>query len=608
MVATRTRISNWLGQYRRSIFAGGIAVIMLIALVIILISPIFDLPVVAKLLNGTPHIKSTSTPAPKLIIPPFTNNSAVALENRQPGTNAWQIDPNTDIQFIQGYADRASAQPGEIVHLFVSAVAPVDYRLDVYRIGWYGGLGARLLSSIKGLHAQAQGYWSRGTGLVGCGSCSIDNTIHLIDAHWQASYSLSIGAAWVSGVYLLKLTATNHAETYIPLIVRDDTSQAALLVNLPVSTWQAYSIWGDYSLYGHYIRATGALVEPDRAKKVSFNRPYDRGAGAADFLSWDIHTIRWLERANVDVTYTTDIDLYEQPGLILHHRVFIDVGHDEYWTKQQRDAIQAARDQGISLGFFGANDGYWQARLEPDQSGNIDRTLVCYKVESDLPNDPTAKPNLDPLYAINRELTTTQFRDPILNRPENELLGLMYSSIVERFDGGRSYKMFDWVVRSGRPDPLLSGTGLTPGQHISGGLVGYEYDRIFNNGRSPADLVILGDSPITSYQGLREHANTSYYRAPSGALVFDAGTIWWGWALDDFSPPAAPQSNLLRGNQKITNLTLNLLQAMLIASPPPSIAPGQTPSATATPEPTLTPSAVPTPTSTHTPTPTPHRP
>jgi len=280
-----------------------------------------------------------------------------------------------------------------------------------------------------------------------------------------------------------------------------------------------------------------------------------------------------------------------------HHRVIFTLGHDEYWTMTQRDAIQSARDHGVSLAFIGADAGYWQARLEPDARGVVDRTLVCYKIETDLPNDPTTKPENDPQYAINKSLTTAQFRDPIVNRPENELMGLMYSSIVERDNGGRNYGTPDWVVRLGPPDSMLVGTGLVPGEHISHGLLGYEYDRTFENGKTPTDLVVLGASPLISYQGVHDIAITAYYRAPSGALVFDAGTLWWGWGLDDFVPIGAAQPNVLHGNQQIANLTLNILRAMLIASPPPS--PIATPTVTITPTPSPTSTTVASPTPKH---------
>ncbi len=567
---------------RHGIVVAATLLLLVVSLIVIMTTPLLGSPLL--------HPASGVPPTPRpLAIPQIQSDSAVARENALPGTSAWELDPHANQFFIQGYADQVSAQPGDEVHLYVSAVTAVQYQIQVYRIGWYGGLGGRLLTTMDGMIAKPQGYWSYGTGLVGCASCLIDPTTHLIDARWQVSATLAIGADWVSGVYLIKLVAANNDASYIPLIIRDDASTSAVVANLPVDTWQAYSVWGDYSLYGHFIRPSYALIGGQRATKISFNRPYDRGAGTGDFLSWDIHVVRWLERSGLDVSYTTDVDLHENPATLLRHRVLVDIGHDEYWTMTMRDGIQAALDHGVSLAFLGADDAYWQARMEPDAAGAPDRTLVCYKVESARINDPTARPEVDPMFHVNRLLTTAQFRDPIVNMPENALLGEMYSSIVERTDGGRGYKSFDWVVSDGPPDALLLGTGLTPGEHIKNGLQGYEYDRTFNNGVTPKDLVILAASPVTSYQGTKDVSYTSYYRAPSGALVFDAGTVWWGWGLDDFTPPDAPQSNILHGNQAIANLTSNLMQAMLAASPPPAINASPTPVEAPTPSPTLPP-------------------
>ena len=63
---------------------------------------------------------------------------------------------------------------------------------------------------------------------------------------------------------------------------------------------------------------------------------------------------------------------------LLNHKALIFVGHDEYWSKEQRDNVEAARDAGVHLAFFTGNEVYWKIRWE-DNNGSEDRTLVCYK-------------------------------------------------------------------------------------------------------------------------------------------------------------------------------------------------------------------------------------
>ncbi|MBA3826998.1 MAG: hypothetical protein H0X24_24285, partial [Ktedonobacterales bacterium] len=351
-------------------------------------------------------------PPPVLSISYYDAAAPTSAENQNFGTDAWQLASGADTHFIQGYAGAASAIKGQTVPLYISTQRKVAYDIQVYRIGWYRGLGGRLLQSahIDGSQDQTQGNWSAQTGLQGCATCTTQADTHLLDAHWQQSYALTIGNSWTTGVYLVKLHADGVspvAESYIPLVVRDDASTSDMVVSLPVNTYQAYNVWGGYSLYTHLTDASdlandeGGQSFNERARKVSFNRPYSEGAGAGNFLDWDIHTIRWLERSGYDVSYTTSVDVSAQPAAVLHHGIYLSTGHDEYWTLAMRDGLERARAAGVSLGFFGANDGYWQARLEEDDAGTASRTLTCYKVltPGSEGSDATTLPNLDPDYS-----------------------------------------------------------------------------------------------------------------------------------------------------------------------------------------------------------------
>ncbi len=498
----------------------------------------------------------------KLTVSAVSTSTAIALENQFPGTTQWELDANVVQNFIQGYAGNVSANPGDSVPLYISTVTSIQYRLDVYRIGWYHGLGGRLMESVPSLQSQTQGYWTPKTGLVACPSCTIDSHTGLIEAHWKSSYLLHIGMSWLSGVYLVKISSLNlvvPAEAYIMLVVTAPNSSSAIAASLPVDTYQAYNEWGGWSLYTHVAGpGQGGNTETAvaHADMVSFDRPLQ----VLDFLSWDIHSVRWLERSGYDVSYLTDVDLDEQPTLVEHHRVFITLGHDEYWSLAMRNSLQAARDAGVSLAFFGADDAYWQIRYQPDSAGLPDHTIICYKVATGG-HYANQKLSNDPMYPAHPEVVTSLWRDPVVNRPENALLGLMYESFYN--SGYRP----DWVVVPGPLDSLAAGTGLQPGEHIRGGLLGYEYDGVWNNGQTPPNLHILALSPVVNTYKEKQIAATAYYRAASGALVFDAGSIWWSWGLDDLSPPGAPQPNRLKGNQAIENLTANILSAMLQASP-----------------------------------------
>lgn len=200
-------------------------------------------------------------------------------------------------------------------------------------------------------------------------------------------------------------------------------------------------------------------------------------------------------------------------------------------------------------------------RYEADAENDPARTVVCYKVSSGDPDGTGNTLALDPDYPTVPDQVTTLWRDPYSHRPENSLLGLQYHDII----AGPPVARPDWVATE-KPDPMLQGTGLHPGEHISGGLLGYEFDGYGLLATQPPHLHLLGISPLLNFYHQSDVAFSAYYYAPSGALVFDAGSIWWAWALDESSPPQAPQQNTLLGSQPINLLTFQILKAMLSIS------------------------------------------
>ena len=79
--------------------------------------------------------------------------------------------------------------------------------------------------------------------------------------------------------------------------------------------------------------------------------------------------LRFLEANGYDLSYTTDVDTARRGNLIKNHKVFMAVGHDEYWSNEQRTNVEAARDAGVNLAFLTGNDIFWKTRWEP----SIDR-------------------------------------------------------------------------------------------------------------------------------------------------------------------------------------------------------------------------------------------
>ena len=448
-------------------------------------------------------------------------SNAIVIENQQPGTSQWQMSfRGTDaVGQMKGYASATSVNKGENITFYVSTNPAQAYTIDVYRIGWYQGLGGRLMQHIGPLNGVQQP------------TCPTDATTGMIECHWTPAYTLATQTAWTSGVYLALLTNAQMYQNYIVFVVRDDSRVAALLYQQPVTTYQAYN---DYpwdnktgkSLYNFNSYGATTVTGERNAAKVSFDRPYsDDGTGIVwgqSFFSWEIHFVRWMEKSGYDVTYSTDVDTHTDGRRLLNYRGFLSVGHDEYWSKPMYDAVVAARDAGVSLAFFGANAIYSQVRFEPSSSGVPNRVLVCYR-----------NAILDPV--ADSSLKTVNWRDPILNRPEQTLIGVQFTNQV-RYQPPSTDYVPHVVTNSG--NWVYDGTGFKDGDSVPG-IIGYETDRLFSEYPQPnavsGTYTLLSHSPFTSTGGTADYANSSIYQAPSGAWVFGAGSFGWSWALDNYS-------------------------------------------------------------------------
>ena len=493
---------------------------------------------------------------------PVTSGNPIVLENAHLGTDNWKIPLGKESSTqIQAYASAASVLPGQELTFSVSTQNEgTAYSIGIYRLGWYGGSGGRLMISVPYQTGHAQGYYDSANHLlVGCNSCHVDPKTGLVEANWRPSYTLSVPSDWTTGIYLAKFTDANGKQTYVPFDVRGDAHSLYIAIT-PDTTYAAYNDWGGYSLY-----QAGSSVPLDEATnrqrgvKVSFDRPYTVDNGSSQVLVFEAAAIHWLERQGYDLSYISDVDLHEKPAQLLDHRAYLSLGHDEYWTKEMRDGVEHARNSGVGLAFLGADAGYWQIRFEPDSAGTPDRTIVCYKVQTAL-NDLA----LDPLYRRDNTRLTAQWRDPALARPENALIGIMYSDFTHQQQG------FPWTVSPLAKSALLDGTELQPGQPYGCGLVGYEWDRVFANSATPAGLQVLGASHTLNDSKRPDTSNTTYYIAPSGAMVFATGSIYWALALDNYrfrtDESCTSQSPVVPGMQK---LMARVMDALVIHHPQP---------------------------------------
>lgn len=503
-------------------------------------------------------------------------SNAIEAENCKPGnpSSEWDVagagDPG-----IQGFATDISVNAGETVRFKIMTDAQ-SYRIDIYRIGYYNGSGARKVAAVQpsAVLPQVQP------------ACVNETATKLTDCgNWAESASWPVPADAVSGVYIARLVrGDTGGASHIIFVVRDDSGGSDLLFKTSDTTWQAYNSYGlgfiEYPDYGY---------PSQKAVKVSYNRPFltratNDGLGAYNwFFQSEYPLIRWLEANGYNVSYFTSLDADRRGSEILEHKALLSVGHDEYWSGQMRTNVESARAAGVHLAFFSGNALYRKIRWENsiDGSGTPYKTMVCY-------NESNAPAPVDP---ADPPVWTGTWRNPAFSppldggRPENSLSGTLFTVSTGPNDLGISLQVpqANGKVRFWRNTAAAS---LAPGQSATFGdrVVGYEFDEDIDNGYRPAGLIPLSSTttPVGAkllgsnvnigadiyLPGTANHVAT-IYRAPGGALVFSAGTVQWSWGLDGQhdNGPSLPDQNLRQA-------TVNLFADMGVQ--PATLQPGLT--------------------------------
>jgi hypothetical protein len=521
-------------------------------------------------------------------------------------SSAWQADRSAlsyDTHVLAGYVSRASVNIGETIHFYVRA--PVQFSINFYRLGWYGGAAGRLVASVVNLVPRPQPAceWQDGGTVNGYYTCR----------SWRVSYSLAVPTTWVSGVYVASIRAGGsplpHGDTPrlyahdVIFVVRDDQRRADFIYQQAVATEQAYNSYyygpGLYSVQtiaGHTVPVA----------KASFERPFD-ALDNLQFYRYELPFIVWLEKSGYDVVYSTDIDTHERSTpLTSQYKALLTSGHSEYWSKAMYDTVQGARDHGLNLGFFSGNTLYWQMRLEDerppagDSTHNMqDRVMVVFRHPYPPNSDGLGDPNPDPA------VQTINWRSFPVMRDEEALVGVHFThsaNCPEHVAGWASSGQGAPALYVA-PQPLTvvapaswvyEGTGLQTGDEIPH-VYGQEADAFERPmptppclrsptdppARPPAyragtftvlaqgwfDAATIGATSIT-LTPTGEPTNSVVYQACRGAWVFGAGDIMWANAL---SPSLILGQNYV--SAQIQQMSSNVLNVFAGRQAPPPTSP-----------------------------------
>ena len=465
-------------------------------------------------------------------------DNRIVEENSKPGTVDWQLqytrfdDPITLASYplnrrvrcsaIEGFCSKNSVPPGDTIDIMVSLAPAGQFTVDIYRMGYYGGTGARHMATLGPFKASPQ-------------PMPMMTMERLRECAWEKSTTLTIPKEWPSGVYLGKLTRAEDygLQSYVVFVVKEHRT-ADVLFQTSDLTSNAYNKWpGKNAMYDDgtpEVWYTGPHV------RVSFDRPYAKYCqvvdapgtiGSVSFLLWEHPMAFWLEQQGYDVVYCSNVDLHNDPDVLKMVKVFLSVGHDEYWSRKMFEEALKARDEGLSLAFF-SGDTVWGELVVYD-SAITGLPFRAYARKQDFGGE------------------------------EAKLMG------VKSYGSGYG----DWIIT--KPEHwVYEGLGAKTGDRIRA-IIGWEY-----NG-TPADipgLEVVATSPLTprsNQWATNQQHHAVVYPCSKGNWVFNAGTIWWPEGLS--RPPGHiparvdDEAGTFGVNPWAQRITSNVLNRMIKDSP-----------------------------------------
>jgi hypothetical protein len=378
---------------------------------------------------------------------------------------------------LDGYAWPQSVLPGEETALHVSSTNP--FGVEVVREG-----------------AQRDVVW--GVDAVAGSEHPIPATASADGCGWPTTITIAVGDDWRSGYYSVTLSSGDE-QVHAFFVVRPSGRNSPILLVLSTATYNAYNDWGGPSLYTGGTRvsferplAPGFLQRPEPAVRKAqaipdrealgyFRWAEERGlspwSGGSGWWTWERPFVAWAEREGFAIDVAVSQDLERHPEVLAGHRLFLSVGHDEYWSWGMRDAVEGFLAGGGNAAFFSGNTCWWQVRFD-------DGAMTCFKYRAD--EDPV-------LGSPDERFLTGAWPDRRIGRPETSMTGLSFSrGGYSRYGLGVPRASGAYTVR--RPDHwVFEGTELRYGDALglANAIVGYEVDG--------CELAMADGLPVPTY-------------------------------------------------------------------------------------------------------------
>ena len=487
---------------------------------------------------------------------------------------------------VTGYCWPQSIEPGGTVTLHASSARSLPVSIEVARVGARREVVHAERDVPVGAHATPPDASERGCG-------------------WPGAAEIRIGPEWRSGYYEVRMDIDVDGKRrtgYAFFVVRPAVgAQSSILLALGTNTWHAYNDFGGRNLYtgatqvslqrpmapGYLVKPPGLgervtnVVDGDRLQtahvgylRLNHLSPY---AGSAGWPNWELPFVRWAERNGYRFDVVTNADLEEHPELLGADspvRLYLSVGHDEYWSGPMRDTVEAFVGRGGNAVFWSGNTAFWQVRHEDPVDGGAAATMIGYKGFF----------KRDPVFGTDRQAElTTIWSDHLLDRPENHMTGVSFVSGGYHRIGKRATNGAGGYTMHRADHWMFEGTGLDYGDLLGAAarVVGYECDGCrftYRDGLpyptgedgTPANFEILGSAPAAHFTRTtasrppapnepsevefiasrvfdsREpadveriahgHAILGTYTSPAGGTVVTSGSTDWVWGLAHHDP------------------------------------------------------------------------
>ena len=307
----------------------------------------------------------------------------IRRENERPGARDWQLTYvalDSAHAAIARRASKATARgnrwpPGRRSISWSAPSPPADFTIDVFRMGYYGGRGARLMTTLGPFHGKVQPH--------AAGRAAASPRVPL-GAGGQPDDPRRLAQRGLPGPTFArpgKPTARNPWQSYTVFIVRDDRP-ADVLFQCSDNTWQAYNRWPDrFSLYDDGTVADWTSLA---GIDVSFDRPYGKyrqiyenpqSVGSGDFLCWEFPMVYWLEQQGYDVSYARKATC-SAPSAARSARPLSASATTNTGTSASTRASRRCRDAGVSLLFLSGNTVCWVTPFKPSSDGRPNRIIT----------------------------------------------------------------------------------------------------------------------------------------------------------------------------------------------------------------------------------------